>query len=74
MTNRKAGILYYCFRWSNDGKVYATASKDGSIKLWDGISNRCINTFQKAHDGSEVCSVAFTKNGKVRNVTVHNLV
>ncbi|KAB0798713.1 hypothetical protein PPYR_09706 [Photinus pyralis] len=53
-----------CMKWSNDAKVFATCSKDGSIKLWDGVSNRCINTFAKAHDGLEVCSVAFTKNGK----------
>ncbi|GLV45750.1 Cleavage stimulation factor 50 kD subunit [Carabus blaptoides fortunei] len=51
-------------KYSHDAKVFATASKDGSIKLWDAVSNRCINTFQKAHDGAEVCSVAFTKNGK----------
>ncbi|XP_044728718.1 cleavage stimulation factor subunit 1 [Chrysoperla carnea] len=51
-------------KYSQDAKYFATASKDGSIKLWDGVSNRCVNTFQKAHDGSEVCSVAFTKNGK----------
>lgn len=51
-------------RWAQDSKVFASASKDGSIKLWDGVSNKCINTFAKAHDGQEVCSVAFTKNGK----------
>lgn len=53
-----------CMKWSHDARVFATCSKDGSIKLWDGVSNRCINTFFKAHDGLEVCSVAFTKNGK----------
>ncbi|XP_045471031.1 cleavage stimulation factor subunit 1 [Harmonia axyridis] len=51
-------------KWSPDARVFATCSKDGSIKLWDGVSNRCINTFIKAHDGLEVCSVAFSKNGK----------
>lgn len=53
-----------CLKWSQDARVFATCSKDGSIKLWDGVSNRCVNTFPKAHDGLEVCSVAFTKNGK----------
>lgn len=42
-----------------------TASKDGDVKTWDGVSNRCINTFQRAHDGAEVCSAVFTRNGKV---------
>ncbi|KAI4469043.1 cleavage stimulation factor subunit 1 [Holotrichia oblita] len=53
-----------CVKWSQDARVYASSSKDGSIKLWDGVSSRCINTFPKAHDGLEVCSVAFTRNGK----------
>lgn len=58
-----AGIT--SIKYSPDAKTYASAGKDGSIKLWDGVSNRCINTFVKAHDGYEVCSVTFTKNGKV---------
>ncbi|XP_008194232.3 cleavage stimulation factor subunit 1 [Tribolium castaneum] len=53
-----------CLKWSQDARVFATCSKDGNIKLWDAVSNRCINTFQKAHDGLEVCSVVFSKNGK----------
>lgn len=43
---------------------YVTCSKDGSIKLWDGVSNRCVTTFEKAHDGAEVCSAIFSKNSK----------
>ena len=39
-------------------------SKDGCIKLWDGVSHRCYSTLERAHDGYEVCSVQFTKNGK----------
>uniref|UniRef100_A0A182VRU2 Cleavage stimulation factor subunit 1 n=1 Tax=Anopheles minimus TaxID=112268 RepID=A0A182VRU2_9DIPT len=53
-----------CVRYANTAKVYATGSLDGSIKLWDGVSGRCINTFAQAHDGAEICSVVFTKNGK----------
>ncbi|PSN45009.1 Cleavage stimulation factor subunit 1 [Blattella germanica] len=43
-------------KYSPDAKVYASAGRDGSIKIWDGVSNRCVNTFLKAHDGAEVCS------------------
>ena len=51
-------------KWSNDGKHFCSGSKDGSVKIWDGVSNRCIATFLQAHDGAEVCSVAFSRNGK----------
>ncbi|CEF67168.1 CstF-50 [Strongyloides ratti] len=46
------------------GNLLASGSSDGDIKIWDGVSGRCIETFQKAHDGDEICSVQFTKNGK----------
>ena len=51
-------------RWSNDGKHFVSGSVDGSIKIWDAVSNRCISTFLQAHDGAEVCSVTFSRNGK----------
>jgi len=44
--------------------LYATASRDGSWKLWDGVSNRCVQTYREAHDTAEVTSVRFTKNSK----------
>ena len=52
-------------RWSPNANMYVTSSKDGDIKLWDGVGNVVINTFTKAHEGNEVCSVAFSRNGKV---------
>lgn len=55
-----------CVRYASNGKIYATGSLDGAIKIWDAVSGRCINTFDKAHDGAEVCSVVFTRSGKVR--------
>lgn len=54
-----------CVKYAPNAKMYATGSLDGSIKLWDAISGRCINTFDKAHEGAEVCSVVFSRNGKV---------
>lgn len=50
--------------------MYASCSKDGEIKLWDSVSNRCFNTFANAHEGSEVCSVQFSRNSKVKKLTV----
>ena len=53
-------------KWSPDGKLYASASIDGMIKIWDGVSSSCISTFPRAHDGAPVCSVQFARNGKSR--------
>lgn len=50
--------------YSSNGSIYATSSKDGDIKLWDGVSNRCVSTYEKAHSNDEVCSVNFSRNGK----------
>ncbi|XP_053211912.1 cleavage stimulation factor subunit 1-like [Panonychus citri] len=50
--------------YSFNGGIYVTSSKDGDIKIWDGVSSRCINTFPRAHDGHEVSSVVFSRNGK----------
>ena len=50
--------------YSQDGRMYVTSSKDGSIKVWDGVSNRCVNTVPKAHSGDGVGSVSLSKNGR----------
>lgn len=49
--------------YNTTGSFYVTGSKDGDIKVWDGISNRCVNTFRRAHDGA-VSSLKVTRNGK----------
>ncbi|KAH6559934.1 hypothetical protein BASA50_009024 [Batrachochytrium salamandrivorans] len=46
------------------GTNFATCSQDGSIKLYDTVSSRCINTIPNAHGGSPVTSVLFSKNSK----------
>lgn len=51
--------------YSPNAQMYVTSSKDGNIRLWDGVSSRCINVFPNAHDGQEICSVVFSRNGKV---------
>ncbi|KAF8566675.1 hypothetical protein P879_06095 [Paragonimus westermani] len=51
-------------RWSPLGNAFVTAGMDGCFKIWDGVSCRCVNTFEAAHDGSAVCSAMFSRNGK----------
>ena len=50
--------------WAPGASVYATCSKDGSIKIWDGVSSECINTIGQAHTGASVSSVQFSKSGR----------
>lgn len=54
-----------CCKYAPTAKVYASGSTDGAIKLWDGVSGRCINTFAQSHNGYEICSLQFSRNGKV---------
>jgi cleavage stimulation factor subunit 1 len=46
------------------GSNYVTASTDGSVKLWDGVSNLLIRTIPAAHGGAEVSSVEYSPSGK----------
>ncbi|XP_054272971.1 cleavage stimulation factor subunit 1 [Macrosteles quadrilineatus] len=57
-----AGIT--AIKFAQNARYFASSSRDGSIKLWDGVSNRCVNTFTDAHDGAQVCSIQFTRNAK----------
>nr|CAB3234104.1 cleavage stimulation factor subunit 1 [Phallusia mammillata] len=58
----KRGVNCVCY--SPTGNIYASGSKDGAIKIWDGVSNRCVSTTVGAHDGDDICSVVFSRNGK----------
>lgn len=53
-------MVKYC----ENAHLFASCSEDGSIKIWDGVSNRCVQTINDAHGGQHVCSVQFTKNSK----------
>jgi len=46
-------------RFSPQGHQYATASKDGSWKMWDAVAGKCIFTVSNAHVEAEIASVAF---------------
>ncbi|XP_035697742.1 cleavage stimulation factor subunit 1-like isoform X7 [Branchiostoma floridae] len=41
-------------KYSPNANLYVSCSKDGDIKVWDGVSNRCIATYTRAHDGEEL--------------------
>jgi WD40 repeat protein/uncharacterized caspase-like protein len=59
-----SGVLNVAF--SPDGKLIASASRDGNVKLWDGRNQRLLRTFlgKKAAAGKEYASVAFSPDGK----------
>jgi cleavage stimulation factor subunit 1 len=51
-------------RYSNTGKIFATSSLDGTVRIWDSTSSQCIKTFAGAHGGAAVSSVRITNNEK----------
>ena len=51
-------------RYAPTGTSYASCSSDGSVKLWDGVNNRCTTTLMSAHSGAKVTSVRFTRNAR----------
>jgi len=48
-------------RSTSDGRVFASASADGSISMWDAVSCRLINRLPKAHIGTGVTSVRWSR-------------
>ncbi|XP_021757180.1 cleavage stimulation factor subunit 50-like [Chenopodium quinoa] len=48
-------------RYSSNGGMYVTASKDGAVRLWDGVSAKCVRPLIGAH-GTEATSASFTKD------------
>lgn len=51
--------------YSPTAQIYASSSKDGDIRIWDTVSNRCVGILPLAHDRLEICSLTFSRNGKV---------
>nr|XP_034572931.1 cleavage stimulation factor subunit 50 [Setaria viridis] len=49
-------------RYSCTGSLYVTASKDGSLRIWDGVSAECVRPIIGAHGSAEATSAVFTKD------------
>ncbi|ESW10367.1 hypothetical protein PHAVU_009G203000 [Phaseolus vulgaris] len=49
-------------RYSSTGAMYVTASKDGAVRLWDGITANCVRSITAAHGTAEATSAIFTKD------------
>lgn len=49
-------------RYSTTGSTYVTASKDGSIRVWDGVTAQCVRSIIGAHGSAEATSASFTKD------------
>jgi len=49
--------------YNSDGRTFVTCSKDGFVRIWDGVSLKCAKFIANAHDGRQVSSAAFSKNG-----------
>ncbi|KAM7277724.1 hypothetical protein ACFE04_004858 [Oxalis oulophora] len=49
-------------RYSSTGAMYVTASKDGVVRLWDGVSAKCVRSLTGAHGAGEATSAHFSKD------------
>lgn len=52
-------------RYSSTGGMYVTASKDGAIRLWDGVIASCVRSIDGAHGAAEATSANFTKDQRL---------
>ncbi|KAJ2546726.1 hypothetical protein EV175_005493 [Coemansia sp. RSA 1933] len=50
--------------YSPNGSLIASASHDGSVKIWYGVSGKCVRTIAKAHSGKAVTGIVFSRNSK----------
>ncbi|KAL4566456.1 hypothetical protein LXL04_030571 [Taraxacum kok-saghyz] len=51
-------------RYSCTGGMYVTASKDGGIRIWDGVTSNVVRSIPSAHGSAEATSANFTKDQK----------
>ncbi len=53
----------WCYAFSGDGKLVASAAEDHTVRIWDAATGKNMATF-KDHPGRVTC-VAFSPDGKV---------
>ncbi|KAJ3308345.1 cleavage stimulation factor, 3' pre-RNA, subunit 1 [Blyttiomyces sp. JEL0837] len=51
-------------RFAPRGNVFATAGADGTIRLYDTVAGKMINSMPQAHSGASVSCIQFSKNGR----------
>ncbi|KAL6012036.1 hypothetical protein ACLOJK_002507 [Asimina triloba] len=49
-------------RYSPSGGMYVAASKDGAVRVWDGVTAQCVRSLTGAHGSAEATSASFTKD------------
>ena len=51
-----------CLAFNEDGKMLASGSRDGRIKVWSILSGKCLKKFNHAHSEA-VKRLVFSKSG-----------
>ncbi|KAJ2775137.1 hypothetical protein IWQ56_000251 [Coemansia nantahalensis] len=50
--------------YAANGAAVASASRDGSVKIWDGASGRCVRTIDRAHDGRPATAAVLSPDAR----------
>jgi cleavage stimulation factor subunit 1 len=53
-----------CVRYAPDGDTFASAGSDGTVKIWDAVAGKVLNTIADPHAGLPVMSVRFSQNSR----------